>query len=708
MKKKHPLQDALFVATQLNMRVIPVHGNIEFGGCTCGNHACPSPGKHPVGAEWQKRASKDVAVVNELFKDITADYNYGIATGPESGVFVVDVDGDIGASSLKALTDKNGSLPVTLTCNTGNGFHLFFKYPEGRTIKGRASKLAPNIDIRANGNQVVGSGSVHHSGRVYQWENPLEDVADAPQWLIDLICEENSESRKIAENRGNSLNLQTNRLSSLNIDRRHSNEEVQEMLSFLDPSMGNDDWIHIGMALHDGGYPFSIWDDWSRGGNNYTGDTVARWKSFHGGKGVSMGTFVKMARDAGYREKNSFTDIKQRIEPRQNIQIEENKPIKPTEPTKEESVTSAIFEENQPKTNSKRVLPLVYADDITPITHSTDFVEDLLRDGEFSVIYGASNCGKTFFMLDLAMHVALGRPWRGKNVDQGGVIYAALEGGHGTKNRIAAFKKHYGVCEGIPLAVIPSNINFLDIDGDMMSLVAAIQDAQAKLGRVRLIVIDTLARAISGGDENASKDMGQLVINADVLREITGAHISFIHHSGKDESKGARGHSSLRAAVDTEIEISRPDTVSPSKIEIVKQREMEMIETMAFSLSRVVLGENQRGKEVSSCVVLPADVASDKRTKTLSAVQTFVYDAIVDCLISHGSERVVMPNVPPIRAISYDDLRMTLDTRGLAKMVSKAGAPATPEQVKSATQSARIGLSKAGKIGFNRNYVWLI
>lgn len=354
-----------------------------------------------------------------------------------------------------------------------------------------------------------------------------------------------------------------------------------------------------------------------------------------------------------------------------------------------------------------RVLPLLYADDVQPVTDTSDFVEDLLREGEFSVIYGESNCGKTFFMLDLAMHVALGMKWRDKEIEQGGVIYAALEGGHGTKNRIVAFKQHHGITAPIPLAIIPSNLNFLDAEGDIQALVEAIKGAKERLGNVKLIIIDTLARAISGGDENSSMDMGQLIINADILRSLTGAHIVFIHHSGKDAAKGARGHSSLRAAVDTEIEISRPDTDSPSLIKVVKQREMEMIEDMAFSLKSIVLGVNKRRKEVTSCAVIPCDVVTVEKEVKLTSIERFIFDSLVDCLIANGTTRNVQKDAPPVQSVTYFELYASLEARGFKELIDKEG-DVDAKTIKAATNAARLGLKNKGKINFNSSFVWVV
>jgi hypothetical protein len=379
----------------------------------------------------------------------------------------------------------------------------------------------------------------------------------------------------------------------------------------------------------------------------------------------------------------------------------------------EQSITIAVNETNEVinqetgEVIEAQSFPLLYADEITPNFDSRDFIEDLLSEEQFSVIYGESNCGKTFFMLDLAMHVAIGRKWRDKEVEGGGVIYAALEGAMGTKNRIASFKKFYNITQPINLAVIPSNINFIDSAKDMPALVQTIKEAQARIGNVKLIVIDTLARAMGGSDENSGQDMGTLIRNADMIREITKAHIAFVHHSGKDTAKGARGHSSLRAAVDTEIEISRKDKDSPSLIKIAKQREIEMIEDMAFKLEVVELGENRRGKAVTSCVVAACDVVAERDDTRLTAVQQFIYDAILDAMIRFGADRRVLKDQDPLKTITYDDMHMVLTERGYKDFLDTETSSGS-EKMKNHTTNARVALNKKGKIASSDKYIWLI
>lgn len=249
-----------------------------------------------------------------------------------------------------------------------------------------------------------------------------------------------------------------------------------------------------------------------------------------------------------------------------------------------------------------------HADNLANTEGAFDFVEDLLTDGAASVIYGASNSGKTFFALDLAAHVATGRRWQGKEVEQGAVLYIALEGTQGAVNRIKAMKMRSILPEeGAPIYVCSSPVNLLDLNHPA-AITRMIQNVNTEaILPVRFVIIDTMARAMAGGDENSGKDMGTAVKTIDVVRAETEAHICVIHHCGKDAAKGARGHSSLRAAIDTEIEIVHPEGDKFRTATVVKQRDLAPIPPLCFSLDIVEVGRTHRGKPITSCVVKAED-----------------------------------------------------------------------------------------------------
>jgi hypothetical protein len=245
-----------------------------------------------------------------------------------------------------------------------------------------------------------------------------------------------------------------------------------------------------------------------------------------------------------------------------------------------------------------------------------DFVEDTLCDGQMAVVFGESGVGKTFLISYLAICVSLGWAWHGREVERGGVIYIAGEGSGGLQHRITAFRQHHGIDKtaGALIAIIPTAVNFRDKQ-EVGGLIEVIREAAPRLGgRVRLLVVDTLSRAIAGGNENSPDDMGALVAAADRIRAETGVHVLFIHHSGKDDSKGARGHSLLRAAVDSEFKVERPgDSGGVITMTATKQRDLECDgKPVAFELRKVVIGTNRRGKPITSCVVEPVKTPPPK------------------------------------------------------------------------------------------------
>lgn len=695
-KKYFNSQDARLLIQTYEFSIFPVHGVTEDGSCTCGNAACEHKGKHPATNDGFKSAKNNIDDLLALWAG-RQFLNVGIATGAASNIFVIDIDSAEGEKNLRDL----GKLPDTLSVSTGKGRHLYFLYPGEPVITKRG--ILPGVDVRGDGGYVCGPGSNHNSGSRYEWVNMLEAIQPAPDFILDLVVK----SRIRAPERPQSSLSLSMSAPRLRFDDKRSIDDVKEHLSYINPDCGYDDWIAVGMALQNEGWGFDVWDQWSAGGKKYNAsDMAVHWKSFKPGNGVTYGTIIYMAQASGWKpisrpQTPVFEKTAESFNPETGEVHDEDTFTNGVEKTDETYEWSKKAE--NPGNKSRRRLPLLYADDVQAVTDTADFIENLLCENQFSVIYGESNCGKTFFMMDLAMHVALGREWRGREVEQGGVIYAALEGGYNTQNRIVAFRKHYGVTDAIPLAVIPSSLNLLDPEGDIHSLVEAIWEAKERIGNIKMVIIDTLSRAMSGGDENSSMDMGQLIINADAIRAVTGAHISFVHHCGKDAVKGARGHSSLRAAVDTEIEISREDENSPSKIKVVKQREMETGDEMFFGLNAIELGINQRGKPITSCVVLPADVVEEINRKKMTSHEKFVYNAILNCLITSGQEREVFRGSPLIKSIDYHQLAETLEAAGYKNLFKEDGTHTANQ----ATLAARMSLKDKGYINFNRTFIWI-
>ena len=184
------MSKALALAAQ-GMRVLPLYPIGQGGGGACAQPSCQNAGKHPQLGAWQKRATTDAQQIRHWWTR-GAGCGIGIATGVDSGIWVLDIDtkdGARGMESLRELEAEHGALPETLTALTGSGGeHYYFKIPAGTTIRNRAG-VRSGIDVRGDGGYVVAPPSPHACGKAYEWEALETDTGpvDAPQWLIAMV-----------------------------------------------------------------------------------------------------------------------------------------------------------------------------------------------------------------------------------------------------------------------------------------------------------------------------------------------------------------------------------------------------------------------------------------------------------------------------------------------------------------------------------------
>ncbi|WP_372922986.1 AAA family ATPase [Roseovarius sp.] len=236
-----------------------------------------------------------------------------------------------------------------------------------------------------------------------------------------------------------------------------------------------------------------------------------------------------------------------------------------------------------------------FAHEVKPVIERDYCIKGWIDRGAMSVVYGEANVGKSFWAIDVAKHIHQGLPWNGARVRAGNVLYLAAEGGAMFDNRLSAAKARFMVTKGaVTLAGRNSEAKPI---GEVLDHLARVQDAP-----FALVVIDTLARVMGGADENAAPDVSSLIRSAEMIRDETGAHVMFVHHCGKDVARGARGHSSLRAAVDTEIELTQCDD-GTRLARTTKQRDMPGGLEQSFTLEQVDLGRDSDGDAVTSCIV---------------------------------------------------------------------------------------------------------
>ncbi len=255
-----------------------------------------------------------------------------------------------------------------------------------------------------------------------------------------------------------------------------------------------------------------------------------------------------------------------------------------------------------------------------------------------AVMYGASGSGKSFQATDMACAIARGVPWRDCRTHKGRVAYVCAEGAGGYRKRLQAYALHHGIeLSALDVWVIPAAPNLLDGD-DVRALIHAL----LSIGPLVLVIVDTLAQATAGGNENSGEDMGKAIGHCRTISEVIKCLVMLVHHSGKDDSKGARGHSSLKAAADTELEVVRGKDTRAMRVS--KQKDGEDGQDMGFSLVAVPLGHDTDGDLITSCVVShnSSTVADARKAgKKLGSIEAVVMQTLLDGeeLASGGMDR---------------------------------------------------------------------
>lgn len=190
-QSRNQVLDSALQLAELGFCVLPAHSPAPDGGCSCGNQSCDKIGKHPRIQDWVNYAANDADHIREWFTE-WPDANLGVLAGQRSGIVVVDIDPRNGGDeSLAELEEKEGALPETVECLTGGGGrHLYFKHPTGEFRVN--NDIAPGVEIKATGRQVIAPPSTHPSGQKYRWEKDREpwsvELAHLPDWLRSMAA----------------------------------------------------------------------------------------------------------------------------------------------------------------------------------------------------------------------------------------------------------------------------------------------------------------------------------------------------------------------------------------------------------------------------------------------------------------------------------------------------------------------------------------
>lgn len=553
-------------------------------------------------------ATSDQAIIAEWWKD-HPESNIGLAT---NDLWVLDIDGEAGRTSLNNLIMEHGRWPATLIAKTGNGKHYYFRQPLDFTIRNSASKIADGIDTRGVGGYVVMPPSIHPDTRKpYEWvrghsptEFPPEAIPQAPEWLLAIL----RPVVQVAPAMVPTLpQISYNGASGSHYGQAALERECHAIATAPDGQQEhtlNAAALKIGQLVAGGEIKEAV----ARAALEAAGNSMASYNSRDPWTAKSIASKVERGMRDGMAKPRKAPEARHGA----SIPFVQGDQIQISGQITHDPETGEIIEQSGPA--SAGVAPIVpdtykllTYNDLIALPPVTWVIDKIFPERSFGVIYGAPKKGKSFVALDMGLCVASGKAWHGHNVQQAPVLYIAGEGVGGLANRIKAWMVHNQQDDGgLPFYVLASKVNMRSKD-DLEKLGATVMAMREANGKpFGMIFIDTVARALLGGDENSSTDMGEFVAGCDYIKDLTGAAVIGVHHTGKDEDRGMRGSNALLGAIDTCLLIKREDKTESSlgdKLTVImqEQKDAEPIEEKTFKMVKIDLefGDSSLALEIT-------------------------------------------------------------------------------------------------------------
>lgn len=621
--------------------------------------------------------------------------NMGLITGSCSGgVFVVDLDTHTKPQAaawwagLLAVHANGLDFETPRQTTGGGGKQILFRAPAGWTPP--TCKTALGVDIRGQGGFAMLPPSTHESGRSYDWDQGCEpwtvDIADAPEWLceaIDALVGEHGGTPQAQRERvaasgavtafGRDLDGREDKMTRLIWARLVALKREAPMISARELDAARDD----------------AWAVYER-----TTATRLQQPGLSNADGLEReGRGMTVFNQKWARSCRKWDD---------ELAEEARKPVaqdKPKLQTLRFDLETGEVLDVPPAGNDTappaQRIQLIQWDDL-PELKVAWLVKDFLPAGGLGALYGKPGSYKSFVALYLAAAVATGTPAFDRETVAGDVIYIAGEGGAGLKKRRDAFAKHYGMTPGTRVFFLRAQLNLRSTLDDAAALVTA---ARALSLRPALVIVDTLARAFAGGNENASEDMGAFIAVIGHLQEaLAGPTMLLVHHSGKDEARGMRGHSSLFGAVDTELEVVKLSAEGAAtrtgKMTVTKQKDGEDDFSVSYRLEHVQLGHVDPTE--GSLVVVPDDAPAPAQRRPMSPENKRVLAALEAALDESGMPSGLQQIPRGAKCVKLALWRETYLSEAVGERSSK-------ERV---FRRAAKYLQEAGAVGHHADFCW--
>lgn len=518
----------------------------------CKRFPCVPLGKLPATKDGWHVATDDPAQIAE-WQRVNPEFNWAVATGP-SGLFVIDIDPQ-GLDWWAKLLERDAAIRDAVNKafqvrTPRGGLHVYFE-GEGPST---ASRIAEGIDTRGgirregkivSGGYVLLPGSRTDKGAYEALPGgqilPLPPVisaiiperkktdtlgleknpdADQPRnvaWALDLIKSYVTGGRVSIEGRGG------------------NNTAYQVAASILDKAISPAVCFDL-LWQHWNPHCSPPWDEWEleqiiRNAASYGEDTGAGVKGFQANEDA-------FAAFAGQE-----------------------------------------FEPPAPVERSRDRIRLLhdYADNVNDPTW---LIPNMIPAQGTGMLYGESGSYKSFITLDMALCLAFGVPgqWSAPPV-KNDVLFFAGEG------PVATAKKRWPAWMEWQQIEFRNDHRFLIKDRvPLYSDTQAWEDVKADLAELKakpsLIVIDTLARLLTGMDENSAKDATMVTTFLESLARYYECFVLVVHHTGKDQAKGARGSSAFHSNFDTVISTKLKQ--GGAEVRVRKQKDADVSDELSY------------------------------------------------------------------------------------------------------------------------------